>query len=161
MWFMGHIMAFLGFLAEREEQAFTSFWEGKKTLGWLRLSVLPSLSPSVTFPLCVSSSLSACLFSAPIPSPFSLALPPFHPLCRPSAFPSCSLKYFTEPCVSIAQSMNVWGLCQCRHCYFFPLFLLCIRGLIPFSHCISTCWSNRAAAVWNFFFLNEVFVTGK
>lgn len=94
----------------------------KKTLGWLRLSVLPSLSPSVTFPLRVSSPLSACLFSAPIPPPFSLALPPFHPLCRPSAFPSCSLKYFTEPCVSIAQSMNVWGLCQCRHCYFFPPF---------------------------------------
>lgn len=175
MWFMGHIMAVSGLLAKKGVQPVSDHSGGeKKALGWLRLSVVPSFSLSLTFPLCLPSSFSFwpsmfCPSPSTVPPPFTSVYSSLLSLlslfqCLLSAFPSCSLQYFTELCASVAQIVGKkGGAFASAVAVIFPLFLLCVGGLIPFSHCISTCWGNRAELLHLIFFFppqNEVFVTG-
>ncbi len=168
MWFMGHIMAVSGPLAEKGEQAVSDHFGGKKPAGdcssaQCHLSLCPQLFHCVSPRLFLSDR--QC--SAPVPPPFTSISSSLSSLLSffqwlPSAFPrslSTVFHWAVRECCSecgyargFASAVTV----------IFPLFLLCVGGLIPFSHCISTCWGNRAALLhFFFFFLNEVFVTGK
>lgn len=137
---MGHIMAVSGLLAE---QAVSDHFGGKKPLGDCSCSAISlSVRNFSTLFRFVPSFLTAYVLPQSL-LPSLVCLPPFHPLlsffhCLPAAFPGRSLQYFTELCVSVAQSVGICGALPVQS-VIFPLFLLCFGGLIPFSHCISTC----------------------
>lgn len=146
-----------------------SFWQEKekKTLGWLRLSVVPSFSLSPTFPLCLSVSFSFWpLMLCPTPS-----LPPSirsSSLSSPLSFIhcllfTCSPQHFTELSVECCPDCgHMGGFATAVTVIFSPLSLfpfLCVGGLILFSHCVSTCWGNSAESLHRF--KMGVFVTGK
>lgn len=126
MWFMGHIMAVSGLLAE---QAVSDHFGGKKPLGDCSCSAI-SLSLSVTSPLCFASSLP---FWPPMfcPSPSSLHLYvflPFIPFCLSFiVFPQPSPVALYSISLSCAWVLlRVWvyvGLCQCSQSFF--LFFFC------------------------------------
>lgn len=123
MWFMGHIMAVSGLAAEKGKQAVSDHFGGEKALGWLQLSIEPSLSLSATFSLCLSSSLSLwppMFCPGPSSLHFYLFLH-FIPFVSLSVF---SLQYFTEPCVSVAPSVGIWGALPVPSLSFF-LFFFC------------------------------------
>lgn len=105
-----------------------SFWQEKekKTLGWLRLSVVPSFSLSPTFPLCLSVSFSfwplmLCPTPSLPPSLHSFFLPfipfVFHPL---SSLHLLSTAFHWAERWVLPGLWAYGGLCHCRHCHFFP-----------------------------------------
>lgn len=148
MWFMRRIMAVSGLLGEKGEQAESDHFGGKKPPGWLQLarcSAIFLLVPNFyTLSLFIPFFLTAYVPTPVAPQsllPSRLYLPPF---CLSFSVLSLPLQYFTELCVSVVQSVGICGALPVPSLSFFPLFLLCVGGLIPFSHCISTCRGNGA-----------------
>lgn len=159
MWFMGHIMAVSGFLAEKGEQPVSEHFVGRKK------------SPGVTVAQCRASSLSVCNFSTPSPSFWPPRLCPSPSSVLGSFAPSSPFLFLSvSPAALFGVSLSgawallrVWvrgGLCQCRRCHFASFSLVRWR-FNPFLTLHFHMLRQQSRLVAFLFFLNWDFVTGK
>jgi len=115
----------------------------KKPLKWLQVSILPSLLLSTTFPLCLSSSFLVTEYVLLPPPPFTpISFSPLSTLCPPLLL---STVFHWAVYVSMPLSVDIWQALPMLSLLLLHFFFCVLKGLIPFSHWISTCWGNRAA----------------